>query len=226
MRFARTLQGPGQGHRLRIAFQRQPLHRRPAGIAEPENLRGLVEGLAQRIVDGGGKAAVLSHALDAENLAMPARNQQQQVGKGEPRIREAGRKRVAFQMVDRQQRLARRHRERLGAHQPDHHPADQPGAGGGGDGVEVIELHTRLGHYFGDHRRKAFGMGARGDLGYDAAIGRVFGLLTGDRLRDDCPVTAHQRDRGLVAARLDAQNEAPKCCGVRGVRFEAHPASI
>ena len=51
---------------------------------------------------------------------------------GQPR-----RQRVAFEMVDGEQRLAGRRGDRLGRHQADHQAADQAGTGGGGDGVDV-----------------------------------------------------------------------------------------
>ena len=207
MRLGRSLQRAGQRHRAGIALERQPLDRRAAGIAEAQDLGGLVEGFAQRIVDRGGKAAVLPDAFDGEDLAMPARYQQQEIGKSEIAVGQPGGKRVAFEVVDREQRLVRSHRQCLGADQPDHHPADQPGTRGRGNRVDIVEAHLRFAHYLGDHRRQAFRMRARGDFGNDPAIGRVFGFLAGDRLRDNRPVPAHQRDSRLIAAGFDAQNE-------------------
>ena len=137
---------------------------------------------------------------------MSARNQQQQIGEGELTIGQPGRERVAFEVVHRQQRLARGHRQRLGTDEAHHHPADQPRPGCRGDGVEIIECHARFTHHLFEHGREPLSMGARGDFGDDPAIGRVFGLLTGDCLRDNRPVTAHQRHGGLVAARFDAED--------------------
>ena len=69
---------------------------------------------------------------------MAARNQQQQKRKchaiGQPR-----RQRMARQMIDRDQRLARAQRQRLGGGQSHHHAADQAGPGGGGDGVDICQ---------------------------------------------------------------------------------------
>jgi hypothetical protein len=103
--------------------------------------------------------------------------------------------------------FAERHGERLGADQPDHHSADQSGARGRGDGIDIAQRRARLGHDLGQHRGKPLGMGARGDFRHDPAIGRVFCLLAGDCLSHDCPVAAHQRDGGLVAARFDPENQ-------------------
>src|SRR3546814_3408582 len=53
-----------------IACPRRRLDGRSAGIAEPEQLGGLVEGLADRVVDGAAEQRVAPDALDDEELAM------------------------------------------------------------------------------------------------------------------------------------------------------------
>ena len=74
---------------------------------------------------------------------MAARHQKQQKGKfhaiGQPRGQ-----RMARQMIDRDQRLARRQRQRLGGGQSHHHPADQAGTGRGGNGVDLGQRDVRL----------------------------------------------------------------------------------
>ena len=66
----------------RIAGARLPFHLRAAGIAEAEELRHLVEGLAQGIVDGGAKAMVAADAVDDLELGVAAGDQQQKIGEG------------------------------------------------------------------------------------------------------------------------------------------------
>ena len=51
---------------------------------------------------------------------------------------------MAFEMVDRDQRLARRQRQPLAGEQPDHHPADQPRPGGRGDRVDLADRDVGL----------------------------------------------------------------------------------
>jgi hypothetical protein len=53
---------------------------------------------------------------------------------------------MAFQMVDRDQRLARGKRQRFGRHQPDHDTADQPRPGRRGDRIDLGERHAGLRH--------------------------------------------------------------------------------
>ncbi len=56
---------------------------------------------------------------------MPARNQQHQIGKLNP-IGQPRRQRMAFEVIDRHQRLARSRRQRLAGGQPHQHAPDQP----------------------------------------------------------------------------------------------------
>ena len=76
MRLAAAEQGAGQGNGARIALQGQPLDGRPSGIAEAEYFRGLVERFAERVVDSSGEALVAPDALDAQDLTVPAGDQQ------------------------------------------------------------------------------------------------------------------------------------------------------
>ena len=65
-----------------------------AGIAEPEQLRSLVEGLAGGIVAAGTELSVMPDPGADQQLRMAARDQQQQVGKidavGQPRGQRMG----------------------------------------------------------------------------------------------------------------------------------------
>src|SRR3546814_1860408 len=62
-------QRPRQVEARGIAALCQPLDRRAAGIAQAEQLGGLVEGLTGGIVDGGPEPAVLPDALGDDELA-------------------------------------------------------------------------------------------------------------------------------------------------------------
>ncbi len=207
MRFAAADHRPGQRDSGGIAVFRGALHRGTAGKAEAEDLGGLVEGFAQRIVDRGRQPAILPHAVDAQDLAMPARHQQQCIGKGDARVCEAGAQCMAFEMVDRDQRRVARHCQRLGTDQADHHPADQPGAGSRGDRVALVQADARILQHALDHRGEPFGMRARCNLGHHAAEGGVLGILRGDPLRHDPAIAVDQRDRGFVAGAFYAENQ-------------------
>ena len=134
----REIEAPG------IAVQRRLLDVRAARIGQADQLRRLVEGLAQRIVDGRSPALIVADAAHQHDLRMAARNEQQQIGKRQP-VGEAGGQRMALEMVDRLQRLARRGGQRLGRHQPDDQAADQAGTGRGGDRVDIGQRDAGIG---------------------------------------------------------------------------------
>ncbi len=94
----------------RIALRRQTLHRRPARPAQPQQLRHLVERLARRVIHRAPQHPVPPDTIHPHDLAMPAGNQQQQIGKRRaPRHqpRQPGRQRMRLQVIDRDERHAR-----------------------------------------------------------------------------------------------------------------------
>ena len=91
---------------------------------------------------------------------------------------------------------------------PDEQRAGQPRAVGDGDAVDVrpgrrrrpAQTSSRTGH---DPAQ----VGPGGDLGHDPARRRVQGDLRGDDVADDAPAVLDEGDAGLVARRLDRQQE-------------------
>ena len=69
---------------------------------------------------------------------MAAGDQQQQERKFDA-VRQPRRKRMGFEMIDRDQRLSRGQRQRLGRRQPHHHAADQPRPSRGRHRVDLSE---------------------------------------------------------------------------------------
>ena len=59
---------------------------RPAGVRQPEEFADLVERLADRVVDRAAQAAVAAQPFHRHALAMPARQQQQQIGERRPAL--------------------------------------------------------------------------------------------------------------------------------------------
>ena len=108
-------------------------------------------------------------------------------------------------MVDRDQRLVARHRQRLGGDEADHHSADQARPGGRSHGVDIVQCHAGIGEDRLDQGGELFGMRSRRDLRHYAAIGAVRLVLGGDPLGDNRPIAAYQRGGGLVAGRFDAE---------------------
>jgi hypothetical protein len=63
---------PRQGEAFRPAGAGRSLHRGPTGKAEAQQLGGLVEGLAQGIVDSGAEALIVADAMHHQQLGVPA----------------------------------------------------------------------------------------------------------------------------------------------------------
>lgn len=192
----------------RIALGRDALDRGAARIAEAQKFCRLVKSFARRVVDGCGEAAIGADSFDEEKLAVAARHEQQQIGEAKVGFDKPWAQRMAFEMVDRDERFARRVRERLTGDEPDHHAADQSRAGGRGDRVDVGQRDPGVGEHPFDKRREAIDMRARRDFGNDAAIGAVFGLLPRDAVRQNGPVAGDERGRGFVAARFKAEDQS------------------
>ena len=93
----------------------------------------------------------------------------------------------------------------------DDQPADQAGAGGGGDTVDRVEAKASLGERLGDQNIEKLDMGARRDLRHDAAELGVQRKLRAHHIGEDDALAAclapDQGGGGLVAARLDAKHD-------------------
>ena len=118
MRLGATQHRPRQGKAVRPASQGRLLDRRPTGKTQAQQLGRLVEGLAQRIVDGGAEPLVAADAVHDQELGVAARDQQQQIGRVQA-FREADGQRVGFQVIDRDQRQPVHQRQRLGGRNAD-----------------------------------------------------------------------------------------------------------
>ena len=94
--------------------------------------------------------------------------------------------------------------------------ADEPGAGGGGDRGQIGEAEPGLGQGCGDQPIETKHVGTGGDLGHHAAIGGMLGELRDDGSRQDPTVIGDERRGRLVAARLDAEDDAA------GNRWKGH----
>ena len=98
--------------------------RRAAGIAQAEELGGLVEGLARGVVLRLAEQRVAADAVDPHELGVAAGDQQRDERKGGRLGRQQGRQQVAFEVVDADRRDAQRRRQAVGEG-----GADQQGAG-------------------------------------------------------------------------------------------------
>ena len=73
---------------------------------------------------------------------------------------------------------------------------------------DVVELRFRLDERLADDGRDQLQVPARRHLGHDPAVASVEIRLRGDHVRADAAVVSHERCRGLVARRLEAEDQA------------------
>ena len=114
---------------------------------------------------------------------------------------------MRFKVIDGDKGFALRGGNRLARHHPDHHPADQAGARGGGDAVEIVERHAGILHRRLDQRIDMIEMRPRRNLRYYAAKGAMLLELAQHDIGPDGPVAVHDRGGGLVATGFDAEDK-------------------
>ena len=116
---------------------------------------------------------------------------------------------VPLQVVDRHQRQAVDPGERLGHGDPDQQRSGQSRPLGDGDGLELRPIgNAGVAARLLEHRDHPAQMGARRDLGDDAAGRAVQGNLAGDDVGHDPAAVLDDGDGGLVARRLDREDAA------------------
>ncbi len=138
---------------------------------------------------------------------MAAAGEQQQIGEIEFLIDQARAQRMAFKVIDCDQRLVRRQRQPLADQQPDHHPADQPRAGGRGDGIDFANGDIGFVEHLADQAGEDFDMGAGGDFRHHAAERPVGVILPDHRLGEDLPVASDQRGGAIVAGGFEGEDQ-------------------
>jgi hypothetical protein len=114
---------------------------------------------------------------------------------------------VGLEVVDGDERHVPRQRERLGRRHPDEQRPDQTGPDRARHGVDAPVGDARLDDGASDHRVEQLEVRTAGDLGDDAAERGVQFDLRRHDARDDVGSSHHERGRGLVAARLDAEHQ-------------------
>jgi hypothetical protein len=101
---------------------------------------------------------------------------------------------------------AAREGDGLARHRADQQSADQARADRGRDGVDPVQADPGRVERVADHRVAMVEMGARGDLGDDAAMDRVKVALGQHDAGQDAAIAAHDGGGGFVAAGLDPED--------------------
>ena len=131
--------------------------RRPAGIAQAQQLRALVESFACGVVEGLAEQRVVADAADAHELGVAARDEQRDERKLRRGIGQQRREQMAFEVVHADRRHAQRVGEAVGGARADQQRAGEPGPFGVGDGADVGDraapLRARIWRVSGRSRR-------------------------------------------------------------------------
>jgi len=117
---------------------------------------------------------------------------------------------VAFEVVDRDERLVESKRERLGIADADEERAGKPGPLRDGYRIDGLKGLPGIGQRFADNGRERAQMLSRRQLGHDSAVRLVGGELREHNIGNDLLARAHHGGRGLVAGSFD-----PEDVGVR-----------
>ncbi len=193
--------GPRQIKPAGRATRRRRRHRRAAGITKTQHLGRLVEGFSHGVVHGRAQPGKIVHALDDQQLRVPAGHQKQQIREVRV-IRQPRGQRMSGQMIDRQKRQPVHQRHGLGRHYPDDHPADQAGPPGGRDPMQIRKSNARLVHGLSHQPVHVLQMAAGSDFRHDALIGQVFLMLGQNRLaqnpRARRALVVHHGGGGLI----------------------------
>jgi hypothetical protein len=114
---------------------------------------------------------------------------------------------VRDQVVHADQGAVERQRVGLRRRHPDQQGARQARADGDRERVHVLEPRPAQGEGLLDGGVEQVDVGAGGDLGDHAAVAGVQALLVGDDVGAHPAAVLDQRDGGLVAGGLDAQDQ-------------------
>jgi hypothetical protein len=201
--------GAGQRHRTGIAQRRETIDDRAARIAEAQELRHLVVGLARGVVTGTAEPFHTARRGDEVEARVSSRRYQHHRGLGHLTVFEHEGLDMAGQMVHGDERDAGCPRKRLGEGKTHEQGADQPGALGHG---QCVDLDACLGERALDHAADVADVLSGGELGHHPSPLPVQIHLRSHDVRQHPPrpvAGARLLDDGrsrLVAGGLDAQD--------------------
>ena len=197
---------PRQAMRPRVAAGGGGLDLGPAGIAEAEQARRLVEGLARRVVDRAAQPFGVERAADVKQRRVAAAGHEPDTGLGQRlAVREPAGVEVGEDVVVADDRHAQHRRERLSRREPHEERADEARPHRHGHRLEVASREARPGDRLVDHGDDPLHVRPRRHLGHHAPPAGVKELLGRHDARQHRPVAGDHRGGGLVAGTLDGE---------------------
>ena len=137
---------------------------------------------------------------------MAAGHQERHKGKGgRVRFQERGEE-VPFHVMNGQGGDAEGQGEAAPEGRPHQQGAHEPGAGGIGHAIEIIELPAGLGQHAFKERQEATAVVPAGELGHHAAVGGVEVDLAVEGVSDQPTLRIEERETGFVAGAFDAKD--------------------
>ena len=125
--------------RGRVPVLREPVDRRTARIAEPEESSSLVERLARCVVESRAEPLGAAALVHGEEQRVPPAREQARERRLDGRGLEVERRDVPLEVIHRDERQPSGPREGLGGRDADEERADQPGALGDRDSLDLVE---------------------------------------------------------------------------------------
>ena len=179
----------------------------PPGIAQPEQLGGLVEGFAGGVVQGFPQRFVGADAGNLHQLAVAAGNQQGDEREGGRIGFEQRREQVAFEMVDADDRHLEREAQRGGNAGADQQRPGQPRPFGIGDGLDIVQGAAGLLQDLPGQRQHAPDVVARGEFRHHPAVFGVHRHLGVQRMGEQAALRMVQSNAGFIAGGFDSEDE-------------------
>ncbi len=164
--------GPRQREPAGITLRSRALDSRTAGLTQAEKLRRLVEGFAQRVVDGRPQTLVTANIPDELQLRMPAGNEQKHIGRPEA-VGQADGQRMRFEMINSQQRKSVRQGNGFCRGQTNDQAADQAWPRRCRNTIQIRPGNSGLAQGLLDYGIQALDVGACGNLRHDPTVGPV-----------------------------------------------------
>ena len=194
----------------RVAVAREPVELAAARVAEPEQPRALVEGLAGGVVERRAEHVLVGVARGrrCSSVCPPLASRQRNGGSSGVRL-EVERGDVPVEVVDRHERQPPRPGDRLRRGEPDEQRADQARALRDRDAVDVVERRARLRRAPRARRARSSSRCRRdatsGTTPPYRACRSACDATTFARIS---PSVGDERRRRLVARRLDPEDHA------------------
>src|SRR5688572_9098207 len=202
---ARTVEhGSRELEHARAAMFSQGRQRRPARVAEAEQLRRLVEGLTGGVVPGLPQDPVAANPLHLDQEGVATRDLQGHEREAGGARLEGGRQQMALQVMDADDGYAPGVAERARYRGADQKRADETGPRGIRNAVNGLRFGAGLRQDRFDHRQEALNVLARGELRHDPAVAAVQLDLAEDAVRHEALFAVVERNRRLVTGGFDA----------------------